>query len=172
MSFKINFACGYKMWDGFFCVDAVEHPQSKRPPDLLHALEFDGTRLINPLPLDDGCADELHSIHFLEHVYQWEATAVIQEFRRLLKPGGLLVLELPNVRKAAKNLLANKPDQECMWALYGDPRDADPYMAHRWGYTDATLQALLKNNGFPKTKIMPPKWHGKRAHRDMRVEAR
>jgi predicted SAM-dependent methyltransferase len=169
---KINFACGYHTWDGFYCVDAVQNPRAKRTIDLIHALRFDGTRLINPLPLDDQCADELHSIHFIEHVYQWEAPAVIREFHRLLKPGGLLVLELPNLEMACHNLLKGTKDQFSMWSLYGDPNKIDPYMCHRWGYTPATIQTLVTENGFKSSKMKAPKFHGQREYRDMRIEAR
>lgn len=169
---KINFACGYHTWDGFFCVDAVRNPRAPRAPDLLHTLEFDGDRLQNPLPLPDGCADELHSIHFIEHVYAWQAPAVIREFRRLVRPGGLLVLELPNLAKLCKNLLAGSKDQFAIWSIYGDPNQKEPLMCHRWGYRPVTIQQLLQDNGFLNTKMKRPQLHGKREYRDMRVEAR
>lgn len=168
---KINFACGYHVWDGYFCVDAVQNPRAKRPIDLLHVFRFEKERLVNPLPLDDECAEELQSIHFIEHVYAWEAPAVIREFYRLLKPGGQLILELPDIEKAAKNLLLGTKDQYSMWSLYGDPNKVDPYMCHRWGYTPETIQSLLTENGFKSPVMMKPKFHGKRDYRDMRVEA-
>lgn len=166
---KINFAAGKQTWQGFFCVDAVQHPKASRALDLVHALKFDGERLVNPLPLPDGCASELHSYHFLEHVYRWEAPALVNEWRRLLKPGGLLVLELPNILLAAKNLLADSTEQFSMWGLYGDPDWKDPFMCHRWGYSPETVKALLV--GFEKVKALPPLTHGAKSTRDMRIEA-
>lgn len=168
---KLNVACGKQTWDGYFCIDAQRNPKATRDPDLLHAFEFDGERLVNPLPLEDGCAEEVCSFHFLEHVYRWEAPALLAEFRRLLRPGGRLVLELPNLEAAARNLLAGKNDQMAMWPLYGDPSHLDPYMCHRWGYTPGTVRALLEECGFTKIKLLPPQTHGARANRDMRVEA-
>jgi predicted SAM-dependent methyltransferase len=170
---KLNIACGKQTWDSFFCVDAVAHPKATRAPDLLHAFQFDGYgNLLNPLPLDDGCAEELHSYHFLEHVYRWQSVALVDEFHRLLKPGGLLVLELPNIEAAARNLLAGMDDQMAMWPLYGDPGHRDEFMCHRWGYTPKTVYSLLAICGFSEIKIKPPQTHGCRANRDMRVEAR
>jgi predicted SAM-dependent methyltransferase len=169
---KINVACGKQTWPGYFCVDAVRHPKASRAPDLLHAFQFDGEELVNPLPLTGGCAEELHSYHFLEHVYRWEATALLAEFRRLLAPGALLVLELPNIEAAARNLLAGMDDQMAMWPLYGDPEHRDPFMCHRWGYTPATVTALLCEAGFQQIKVLPPRTHGAKTNRDMRVEAR
>lgn len=168
---RINFACGKQTWDGFFCVDAVKHPKASRDPNLLHVLTFDGATLANPLPLEDGCADELHSYHFLEHVRAWEALALVREWSRLLRTGGRLILELPNIEAAARNLLAGMNDQMVMWPFYGDPGHMDDFMTHRWGYTPKTVTALLEENGFTKVKVLAPQTHGARENRDMRVEA-
>ena len=168
---RINFACGKQTWDGFYCVDAVKHPKASRDPDLLHILKFEGPELINPLPLADGVAEELHSYHFLEHVYAWEAPAMVKEWHRLLQRGGRLVLELPNLESACKNMLVGMNDQMVMFPLYGDPSHRDEFMCHRWGYTPKTAKALLESNGFSKIKLLPPQTHGARFNRDMRIEA-
>jgi len=169
---RINVGCGKQTWDGFYCVDAVRHPKATRAPDLLHAFQFHGSELTNPLPLRDSVADEVHAYHYVEHVYRWEAPAMLQEFHRLLRIGGLLVLELPNIEAAARNLIAGMDDKMVMWPLYGDPGHVDPYMCHRWGYTPKTIKALLLECGFNEIRIKPPVTHGARANRDMRVEAR
>ena len=167
---KINFGCGKQTWPGFYCVDAVQHPKATRPVDLIHVLEFDKEKLLNPLPLSDGTVDEVHSYHFIEHVFRWEATALVAEWRRLLKHNGLLVLECPNIEQAAKNLLAGMNDQMSMWPLYGDWNHKDPYMMHKHGYTPKTIKALLSD--FVDIRFAPPVMHKGRANRDMRVEAR
>jgi predicted SAM-dependent methyltransferase len=169
---KINFACGKQTWDGWYCIDAAQHPKATREVDLLHAFRFDGETLANKLHIDDGVASEVHSYHFIEHVYQWEAPAVINEFKRLLRPGGRLVLELPNIELACKHLLKGSTDQYSMWPLYGDPGTRDVYMCHRWGYTRDTISKLLKFCGMREIVTMNPKTHGARKNRDMRVECR
>lgn len=168
---KINFACGKQTWPGFYCIDAAAHPKASRKPDLIYVMKFHNGHLINPLNLKDECADELHSYHFIEHVYYWEAGAVLIEWRRLLIPGGKLILELPNIEAAAKNLICGMDDQMCMWPFYGDPCHKDEYMCHRWGYTPTTIVSLLKHHGFKKIQVLKPRTHGARTNRDMRVEA-
>lgn len=167
---KINFACGKQTWDGWYCIDAVQHPKASRPVDLLHAFRFNDCALVNRLPLDDCVANEVHAYHFIEHVYQWEAAAILHEFKRLLKPSGKLVLELPNIELACKNLLSGSTDQFSMWPLYGDPGTRDVYMCHRWGYTRETIGKLLKTCGFRQISVLKPQTHGARKNRDMRVE--
>lgn len=170
---RINFGCGRQVWEGWVNVDAQHHPRASRAPDLLHALAFDAAgALINPLPLDSGCAEELCAMHVIEHVYAWEAPALVGEWRRLLRPGGRLVLELPNLELAARNLLNGTPDQMSMWPLYGDPAPKDPFNCHRWGYTPQSIKALLLSAGFEQIEHRPPETHGARVDRDMRVEAR
>lgn len=169
---RINFCCGKQTWDGFYCVDAVKHPKATREPDLLHVMRFDGPKLANPLPLADGCAEELQCHHFLEHVRAWEAPALVAEWFRLLAPGGRLIIELPNIEAAAKNLLAGMNDQMTMWAWYGDPSHMDDFMTHRWGWTPKTARKLLEAGGFEMVLVMAPMTHGARANRDMRLEAR
>ena len=169
---KINFACGKQTWAGFYCIDAVRDPRASRDPDLLHALAFtpEGD-VLNPVPLADGVASELHSYHFLEHVYAWEAPALVREWARLLKPAGLLVLELPDLRKACENVLQGRNDQMTMWPLYGDPSHRSVWMCHRWGYTPETVTQLLHDNGFRDIRVLQPQTHGAKLKRDMRVEA-
>lgn len=169
---KINVSAGKQTWDDFFCVDAVQHPKATRPLDAIFAFTFepDG-ELVEQMPLDDMCADEVHSYHFIEHVHEWEAPALVHEFHRLLRPGGKLILELPDVAKACENLLKGLGDQMSMWPLYGDGSHKDPYMCHKYGYTPKSITALLKPY-FEDIKILNPETHGRRANRDMRVECR
>lgn len=167
----VNFACGKQTWTGFYCIDAVQHPKASRAPDLLHAFQFGKNgELLNRLPLEDGVAKQVHSYHFIEHVYAWEAPSVIQEFRRILAPGGILILELPNLELACRNLLQGAADQLCMWPLYGDPGTKDPYMCHKWGYTPSTIKKLLVRCKMRDVILKKPVTHGARVNRDMRVE--
>lgn len=160
---RLNLGCGRMVLDGWTNVDIQASPRASRPPDILSD--------VRSVPLPDGCADEVMALHVIEHFYLWEAPDVLREWRRLLTPGGLLVLELPNIEAAARNLLAGMTDQMCMWPLYGDPSHRDPFMCHRWGYTPATIKQLLEQNGFGDVRHKQPQYHGKRVSRDMRVEA-
>lgn len=169
---KVNVGCGKQTWDGFYCIDAVRHPKASRDPDLIHAFTFGPCgELENPIPLPDSCADEVHNYHFIEHVTRWQSPSILAEFRRLLKPGARLVMELPNLESACRNLLAGMNDQMSMWPIYGDWNHKDEFMLHKHGYTPDTIKNLLKECGFTSIKILPPQTHGARNNRDMRVEA-
>lgn len=168
---RLNFGCGKKVLPRFYNVDAVHHKDAPAKPELIHAITFKDGVIEVPLPLENETFEEVHSYHVLEHVFRWEADALVKEWKRLLQPGGKLVLELPNIKLAAQNLLNGMNDQMSMWPLYGDWNHKDPYMMHKHGYTPETLEQLLTQCGFINIKFSDPQTHGKRANRDMRVEA-
>jgi predicted SAM-dependent methyltransferase len=166
---KINFGCGSQLLPGYINIDAIAH--NGKAPDIIHAVAFnpDGS-IINPTPLADECADELQALHVIEHVFAWEAPHLLVEWRRLLKPRGKLILELPNFRLACQNFLAGLPDQMGMWPIYGDWNHKDPYMMHKHGYTPESMVALLQAAGFAGITHLAPQTHGARLNRDMRIE--
>lgn len=153
---RLNLGCGRHKLAGFVNVDVQGEP--------------DITADLRAVPLPDRCADEVHAYHVIEHFYRWDVGEFVAECRRLLKPGGKLVLELPNLEAACRNVLAGMGDQMGMWPLYGDPSHRDPFMCHRWAYTPNSIREVLE--GFESIRILPPQTHGRRANRDMRVEAR
>jgi SAM-dependent methyltransferase len=175
---RINFGCGARIWETHFNIDAVHHRNAPRAPDLLYAFEFDSDGgLANPIPLADGVADEITGIHVFEHFHRWTCQAVITEWRRILKPGGSLILELPDLIKCCQNIIdgrqGNHPDQLGRWGLYGDPREKDVFMCHPWGWAPDELIQFLGENGFTEMRHVPTQFHkcGK-LHRDMRIESR
>lgn len=161
---RLNLGCGKMVLDGFVNIDIQQNPKAKRPLDILAD--------VRNVPLQDECADEVHAYHVIEHFYRFDVDAAVAEWKRLLKDGGLLVLELPNIEACARNLLAGLDDQMCMWGFYGDPSHKDKFMCHPWGYTPKSIRQLLADGGFKDIRILPPQTHGRRVNRDMRVEAR
>ena len=169
---KLNVGCGRHVLDGWVNVDVQRSPKAARDPEIF----AEATKI----PLDDGVADEVMAIHLFEHFHFWDAPKALAEWHRLLKPGGLLVLEMPDVKKCCKNLLRliETPDLKdldslAMYGLYGDPRDQDPWMGHKWGWTPKTLRPLLKKAGFGDFTEPPTQWHAiGRKLRDFRIEAR
>ena len=167
---RLNIGCGRHVLDGWTNIDVQRSPLAKRPPEILCDAKT--------IPLPGECADEIQAIHLWEHFYLWECDALLAEWRRLLKPGGTLVLELPNLVKCAQNIVDDRMkggkdvDQLGMWGLYGDPREKDPYMCHRWAWSPKTLRKFLQERGFRDAREHPTQWHpAGREHRDMRIEA-
>lgn len=167
---RLHVGCGKRVLDGWTNIDVVRNPGAPRDPEILAPA--------HAIPLPDGCASEVMAIHVFEHVALWQAPAVLAEWRRLLRPGGRLVLELPDLLKCARNLLrlaetGGKPLQQmAMWGIYGDATLEDPHMMHQWGWWPESLSAFLVQQGFRDPRSEVPEWHrAGRDDRDMRIVA-
>ena len=51
---------------------------------------------VRHLPFRDGAADVTLAFEIIEHFEAWEAAGVVDELRRITKPGGTLLLSTPN----------------------------------------------------------------------------
>jgi SAM-dependent methyltransferase len=163
---KLNIGAGGRRIAGYTGVDMVERPGA------------DIVAPANAIPLADGVASEVLAVHLIEHLLPWEVADTLKEWRRLLRPGGRLVLEMPDLIKCCQNIISGAfvagkhPDQLGMWGAFGDPRQKDALMLHRWGYTFKSLQPIVSAAGFGAIVERPTQWHpAGRELRDFRLEA-
>jgi len=152
---RLNLGAGKQVLEGWVSVDLTGEPD----------IRCDVRKLVLP----NGYADELQAIHVFEHFHRWEALDVLVEWHRVLKPGGRLSIEVPDLLKCCANILGGSSDRAGIWGLFGDPQYGDPIMVHKWAYTPAELAGLMREAGFPKPRLRPVQYHKK--YRDMRFEA-
>jgi SAM-dependent methyltransferase len=163
MGIRLNLGCGNKILAGYINCDLSGNYSDINP---------DVSCDIRKLPFNDDYADEVLAVHVLEHFYVWEVEDILNEWIRVLKPGGKLIVELPSLDKIINSFIrfdGRPPINIGMWGLYGEPRYKDEKMCHRWCYSESSLAALLQTVGLTKIKSMIPKFHV--AIRDMRMEA-
>lgn len=163
---KLLLGSGTWRWAGWTTIDAS--PTSGA----------DHVATVPPLPyaIRSTAWTVIQAIHFIEHLCPWEAETLIRQCYECLEPGGLLILEQPNIEYAAKVLIGEvvppqgAPGQFDMWPLFGDPTHRDPLMMHRWGYSPTTLTELLVRAGFDPGHIhvKPAQFHV--PVRDFRLE--
>lgn len=121
------------------------------------------------MPFEDNYADEVMAIHVVEHFYVWEVPEVLSEWIRVLKPGGVLIIEVPDLQKTIDYLAAGVTEPALtMWPLYGDPSHCDPLMCHKWAYTPGTLGKMMAYVGLVGLEQHPAQFHLK-DKRDMRI---
>lgn len=167
---RLNLGCGDKILPGYTNVDVVESRAGRKPDVLcdLHRLE----------PFADNSVDEILAVHVVEHFWRWEVLDILKEWVRVLKPGGRMILECPNLISACEAFLRDpevaagggREGQRSMWVFYGDPQWKDPYMVHRWGYTPRSLAQLMSEAGLVNARQEAAQFK-LREPRDMRVVA-
>ncbi len=165
---RLNLGCGDKILDGYVNVDIVQERAGKQPD-----VNCD-IRDLSVFPANH--CDEILAVHVVEHFWRWEVEQVLREWVRVLKPGGKMILECPNLISACEEFLRD-PDrasmpgpegQRTMWVFYGDPRWTDPLMVHRWGYTPRSLGLLMQTVGLIDIQQEPARFK-LREPRDMRI---
>jgi SAM-dependent methyltransferase len=81
---RLDLGSGGRHFPGYVSLD--RDPATK--PDVCHDIE---TRL----PFGDNEFDEVRAFHILEHVHTEKKTFVMYEVWRVLKPGGVVEIEMP-----------------------------------------------------------------------------
>jgi ubiquinone/menaquinone biosynthesis C-methylase UbiE len=165
---KLNLGCGDKIIKDYINVDIVNE-RGGHQPDIVCDI-----RKLSIFA--DNYSDEIMAIHVVEHFWRWEIMEVIKEWIRVLKPGGKLILECPNLLSACQELVNDpinsaKPDkagQKSMWVFFGDPSWKDPLMIHKWGYTPQSLAQLMHECGLKDIKQEKAQFK-LREPRDMRI---
>ncbi len=167
---RLNLGCGDKPLEGYINVDLKKSRKGKKPDIVCDVKDLSKFKT--------ALADEILAVHIIEHFYCWEITDVLRGWKRVLKVGGRLVIECPNLISACEEILKDPLNsslpgisgQRGMWPLYGDPQWKDPLMCHKWAYTPSSLIALLRNLGF--SSVCQEKAMFKlREPRDMRIVA-
>ena len=165
---KLNLGCGDKILPGYINIDKVSSRAGSKPDVVADIRDLKNIKT--------GIADEILAVHVIEHFYYWEVVAILKRWYRILKPGGKLVLECPNLLFACQMLLSDpkkrsspgKDGQMSMWSLYGDPSWKDPLMCHKWAYTPQSLKAVMGEAGFINLRQEQAQFK-LREPRDMRI---
>lgn len=126
--------------------------------DKVKVTRFDGDSSVRPdyrcdlrrLPVEAQTYDVIHARHVLEHFGREETLSVLGEWLRILKIGGQVRLNVPNLLHAIEWILKmdkgeTPPDAYPWWQLYG--RHDSEYDYHHNGFTPRRLELLLKRTG-------------------------
>lgn len=109
---------------------------------------------------DIGPFDAVYSCHSLEHVAMWEVFEVLTEFKRVLAPGGFVLIIVPDLEGVLPNgdIVYHCGDGTPTTGLdmyYGHARNTriNPFYQHKCGFTAETLRGALENAGFPVIEV-------------------
>jgi predicted SAM-dependent methyltransferase len=169
---KLHLGCGASRLAGWVNVD---YP----PADLAMDLGWD-------LPFEDGSVSYVYMAHVLEHFdYPAEALALVNEVHRVLAPGGVLRVVVPDIRKCILAYAAGDTSfferrtelwphhPGCETALEhflhyaGAGVKPHAFWGHKFGYDVETLSLLLTRSGFEQ---IAPSQYMQSEHAALRVD--
>ena len=111
------------------------------------------------IPADSGTVEVVYSSHMLEHLDRAQARRFLSEAARVLKPGGIIRLAVPDLRKLVDKYLVSGDANAFVSSLYMSiPRPKMftervhlafvGFRHHQWMYDAGSLSALLMESGF------------------------
>ena len=106
------------------------------------------------LPWNDGEVDEVWCSHTLEHVEKRKVLPSLKEFHRVLKEGGVLTIEVPDLRWCCENWLAHQNSGWDLDAIFGN-QDPPGGQIHMTGFSPDMMRAYLWQAGFYAVTITP-----------------
>lgn len=174
---RLNLGSGGHATPGWVCIDRSPNVVLSRVPFAKRLLRRLGLlsdahmpawdpeivrRDIRSLPFPDGSVEAVYSSHTLEHVYLNEAKRVLAEAARVLQPGGMIRVALPDATVMARALVQDAHSPEAGWkyneALLAHPQAPPQGLralvsragghVHRWQPTAPMVAQMLEEAGF------------------------
>jgi|HubBroStandDraft_5_1064220.scaffolds.fasta_scaffold00363_15 predicted SAM-dependent methyltransferase len=120
---------------------------------------------VPPAPFRDECFDEILMSHVVEHMRLNDGRALMKECHRILKPGGVMTVIVPDGKIISLAYLAGQVDNWKLndWLLYSYCQESQ----HRWLYDRRTLTQIVAEAGFvglrrlnrfTSDRMMAPAW--------------
>jgi len=169
---NINIGCGADYQPDCINIDRDPNVRSDISTDYTNIDQLFAPQSIASITLN-------HSIGYLPI---WEAQDFFKKAKRLLKPGGKLVIETPNILKAIEKIqtsVASISNGEIAEYIEGvrafhafgvdDMQTKNSYTPYSLSWSPEHIKHELQSAEFSQIKILPPQTHS--MWRDMRVEA-
>ena len=132
---KLHLGCGKRYIPGYVHIDAVDYPH------IDHVASIDNLSFISDLSIE-----VIYNCHVLEHFKRKEVERVLHEWFRVLKPGGVLRISVPDFAKLSEVYQRYGKLDMVIGALFG--RGDYLYNIHYNVFDFDSLSEALKKAGF------------------------
>lgn len=122
----LNVGCGTDYKNGWINID-------NNSDDNIEKLDLNWD-MRNPLPYEDGTVDYIFNEHFFEHLTAEEGLLCMKDFLRVLKPGGVMRIAMPDLEHVVYNYM-------------NVPLEKDPVIK-KFNFTDVKTRAEWINMSF------------------------
>ena len=163
---KLNLGCGFDYKSGWVNVDTNTSCVVDLRCDFLNLDEYFEHNSISHVVLN-------HSISYLN---LWQARVFFSKVLRLLKSGGKLEMEFPDILKCSKVISSTNSEEEYLEAIRGiyafdldQIKNSEVYFPYSFGWSGIHISTELQKIGFSKVEILDPTTHGPRIWRDTRI---
>lgn len=136
---KLHLGCGKRFIPNFVHIDAIDYPHVD------HVATIDNLSF-----LADNSVDLIYNCHVLEHFKRRDVDRVLREWYRVLKPGGLLRISVPDFAKLCEIYQRFGQLDKVIGALFG--RQDYLYNIHYNVFDFASLSAALEHAGYIKVR--------------------
>lgn len=140
---KLHIGCGKRFIPGFVHIDQVAFPH------------IDHVQDIRRLPVfSDNSASLIYACQVIEYFDREEVTGVLADWQRVLAPGGILRLSVPNFAVLSKLYQAGFKLDLMLGTLYGRiPDGKNGFSYHRTTYDERSLREVLGKLGFGEIRL-------------------
>jgi SAM-dependent methyltransferase len=188
---RLNLGCGlstHPNWinvDGSWNARLAKHPVLRKVLSIFRILSADKAAIPwsrdifchdirKPLPFPGGSAEAVYASHVLEHLYREQGQQLIQEAFRVLAPGGIVRIVVPDMHTIVREYLGESPFAESnasqsamppadrlnerflmrwpsplkrnfLLRIYESWQD---FHSHKWMYDEQSLANLIHSAGF------------------------
>jgi predicted SAM-dependent methyltransferase len=115
---------------------------------------------ITALDYPTESAELIVCVQTLEHLTKEEVGRALKNWYNILKPGGILHIDVPDFEETAKLLLAQKSEEDKEWyyrLIYGSQKDN--FSIHKDGYSEEKLREILARYKFKNIKRLKDTRH-------------
>lgn len=138
---KLHLGCWHRNFPGFTNVDICDLPH----------IHYNSS--IDKLPfIEDASVEYIYCSHALEYYDRFQAIGVLKEWYRVLKPGGMLRVAVPDFDKLLLVYSQTKDLKSILGPLFGrmtiEGKSDNNFIYHKTVYNFNLLKDLLQDTGF------------------------